>query len=47
MCGNNQVIAQTEFMYFADAQYHSDLLFQYLTQSFPTYFPDVGGMGPG
>ena len=44
MCGG-QVIASTEFTYYASAQYHSDLLFQYLTQTFPSYFPDVGSMG--
>ena len=42
VCGG-QVIASTEFTYYANAQYHSDLLFQYLTHTFPSYFPDVGG----
>lgn len=46
VCGG-QVIASTEFTYYANAQYHSDLLFQYLTQTFPTYFPDVGAGGMG
>ena len=46
VCGG-QVIASTEFTYFANTQYHSDLLFQYLTQTFPTYFPDVGAGGMG
>lgn len=46
MCGG-QIIASTEFTYYASAQYHSDLLFQYLTHTFPSYFPDVGGMGGG
>ena len=46
MCGG-QVIASTEFTYYASAQYHSDLLFQYLTHTFPSYFPDVGSMGGG
>ena len=46
VCGG-QVIASTEFTYYANAQYHSDLLFQYLTHTFPTYFPDVGGPGGG
>lgn len=40
VCGG-QVVAQTEFTYYANAQYHSDLLFQYLTQSFPGYFPQI------
>lgn len=38
-----QVIASTEFTYYANAQYHSDLLYQYLTSTFPTYYPDNGG----
>ena len=42
---NGQVIASTEFTYYANAQYHSDLLFQYLTQTFPSYFPEVGAGG--
>lgn len=46
VCGG-RVIASTEFTYFANTQYHSDLLFQYLTQTFPTYFPDVGTGGMG
>ena len=46
MCAG-QVIASTEFTYYASTQYHSDLLFQYLTQTFPSYFPDMGSMGGG
>ena len=46
VCGG-QIIASTEFTYYASSQYHSDLLFQYLTHTFPSYFPDVGGMGGG
>jgi hypothetical protein len=46
VCGGH-VIASTEFTYYANTQYHSDLLFQYLTQTFPSYFPDVGAGGMG
>lgn len=45
---SGQVVAQTDFIYFATAQYNSDLLFQYLVQNFPGYFPEVeGGMEGG
>ena len=45
---SGQIVAQTEFTYYANAQYNSDLLFQYLVQNFPSYFPEAGmdgGMG--
>ncbi len=38
---NGQLVAQTEFTYYANAQYNSDMLFHYLTHQFPQYFPDV------
>ena len=44
---SGQVVAQTEFTYYASAQYNSDLLFQYLAHNFPSYFPEVGGPGSG
>ena len=44
---NGQLIAQTEFTYYANAQYNSDMLFHYLTHSFPQYFPDVSMGGGG
>ncbi|XP_064396525.1 uncharacterized protein LOC135343497 [Halichondria panicea] len=47
---NGQLVAQTEFTYYANAQYNSDMLFHYLTHQFPQYFPDVsmdGGMDLG
>ena len=50
MC-NSRVVAQSEFTYFASAQYNSDMLFQYLSQNLPSYFhhSDLGGgaMGGG
>ncbi len=45
---HGQVVAQTNFTYYASAQYNSDMLFHYLVQNFPGYFPEVGmdgGMG--
>lgn len=52
-----RVLAQSEFTYYANTQYHSDQLFQYLVQNMPQYFQvdDIsgamgggdGGMGPG
>ena len=50
MC-NSRVVAQSEFIYYASAQYNSDMLFQYLSQNLPSYFhhADLGGgaMGGG
>ena len=46
VCGG-QVIASTKFTYYASAQYDSDLMFQYPMQTFPSYFPDVGGADGG
>ena len=46
----NQVLAQTEFTFFASATYQSEMLFQYLSQNLPSYFQQAdlqqGGMGP-
>ena len=39
---SGQIVAQTEFTYYANSQYNSDLLFQYLVQNFPSYFPEAG-----
>ena len=39
---HGQVVAQTNFTYYANAQYNSDMLFHYLVQNFPGYFPEVG-----
>lgn len=41
-CG--QVVAQTDFTYYSNSQHDSDLIFQYLVQQFPSYFPDLGRM---
>ena len=40
-----RVLAQTEFTYYANTQYHSDQLFQYLVQNMPQYFQmdDIAG----
>ena len=41
-------MAQTNFTYYANSQYNSDMLFHYLVHNFPGYFPEVGmdgGMG--
>jgi len=39
------MIAQSEFIYYASAQYNSDMLFQYLSQNLPSYFhqAELGG----
>ena len=56
---NGQVLAQTDFQYFGDARYNSDLLYQFLSQNMPDYFQqadlpsggggfmDTGGAGGG
>jgi len=48
---SGHLVAHTVFTYYATVQNNSDLLFQYLVQNFPSYFPEVqggpGGMGPG
>lgn len=44
------VVAQTNFTYYANSQYNSDMMFHYLVHNFPGYFPEVGmdgGMGGG
>ena len=42
---HGQVVAQTNFTYYANAQYNSDMLFHYLVQNFPGYFPEAGMEG--
>jgi len=46
---NGQMIAQSEFIYYASAQYNSDMLFQYLSQNLPSYFhqAELGGGAMG
>ena len=46
---NDQMIAQSEFIYYASAQYNSDMLFQYLSQNLPSYFhqAELGGRAMG
>ena len=43
------MIAQSEFIYYASAQYNSDMLFQYLSQNLPSYFhqAELGGGAMG
>ena len=40
-----RVLAQTEFTFYANTQYHSDQLFSYLVQNMPQYFQmdDISG----
>jgi len=40
---SSHLIAHMVFTYYASVQNNSDLLFQYLVQNFPSYFPEVQG----
>ena len=43
---NGQVLAQTDFTYFGDSVYYSEMLYQFLSHNMPTYFQQSDlGMG--
>ncbi len=48
---NGQVIAQSDFTYFGDSTYYSEMLFQFLSHNMPSYFQQsdlgMGGLGGG